>query len=203
MDADQFLALSKSRTDAELLATCLLDDATPFVFEQNPLSWDTFRQELVTRLGVSTTDIRVVGSGRLGISMKPGMNLTRFSDRSDIDVVIVNAELFDQLWLTLLNAAYPRPPMIEKLGGWLKDRRNEVYTGWITPLKIHLDATIYGSKAKQVLELRSRWFDALKQASRHSPRRHEDVTGRLYRTWRHAELYHLDSLAALRKSLAV
>ena len=32
-------------------------------------------------------------------------------------------------------------------------------------------------------------------------RRHEDITGRLYRTWEHAELYHLHSLASLRKSL--
>ncbi|MGH6753555.1 MAG: hypothetical protein ACRERC_08960, partial [Candidatus Binatia bacterium] len=69
------------------------------------------------------------------------------------------------------------------------------------PQGIHLDMTIYGEKARPVLEFRTRWFNALKRASRHPPRRHQDVTGRLYRSWRHAELYHLDSLVALGRSL--
>ena len=69
-------------------------------------------------------------------------------------------------------------------------------------MEIKLDVTIFGPKAKPVLDFNLQWFNALKQASRHFPRRHEDITGRLYRTWRHAELYHLHSLAALRKELA-
>jgi hypothetical protein len=201
MDADEFLALTKIKTESELLTTCLHDDSIPFIFEPRPTSWDAFRQELVTRLGVSPGDIRIVGSGRLGISIKPGNNLMPFNDKSDIDVAIVNPVMFDHFWLALLQAAYPRSPTNEKLGGWLKKRRNEVYTGWISPLKIHLDVNVYGSRAKQILELRTRWFDALKHASRHSPRRHEDITGRLYRTWQHAELYHLHSMAELKKSL--
>jgi len=133
--------------------------------------------------------------------MKPRNNLARFTDKSDIDVVVVNSDLFDDLWLSLLRAAYPRPPFTDKLGGWLKKRRNEIYTGWITPPEIHLDMRIFGARARQVLDLKTRWFNALKQVSRHPPRRHEDVEGRLYRTWRHAELYHLQGFAELRKSL--
>lgn len=201
MNADEFRALAEEKTDVELLDTCLRDDITPYVFEPNPLTWSAFRDEITSQLGVTYGDIRIVGSGRLGFSMKPGRNLARFTDTSDIDVVIVNSDAFDELWLSLLNAAYPRPPMTHKLGGWLKDRRNEVYTGWITPVGIHLDIRIFGDKARRVLDFKARWFNALKQASRHPPRRHEDVTGRLYRSWQHAELYHLASLAELRKSL--
>lgn len=146
-------------------------------------------------------DIRVVGSGRFGFSTQPGSNLRSFRDTSDIDVIIVNNGLFDQLWLALLNAAYPRPPITDRFGGWLRARRNEVYTGWLTPVEIHLDAKIVGTRAQPVLEFRTRWFNALKQASRYPPRRHENITGRLYRTWRHAELYHLYSLGELRKTL--
>jgi hypothetical protein len=148
------------------------------------------------------SDIRIVGSALFGFSMKPGQNLRNFSDESDIDVIVVNAKLFDELWLGLLAAAYPRPPITDRIsGGWLRRRRNELYTGWLTPLDIHLDSKIFGAKAKPVLDFRIRWFNALKQASHHPVRRHEDVQGRLYRTWQHAELYHLDSLAALRRSL--
>ena len=201
MNADDFRALAGEKTDKELLRTCLQDDITPYVFELKPMAWNTFRDEIAPQLRVSNGDIRVVGSGRLGFSLKPYNNLARFTDKSDIDVVIVNPDAFDELWLSLLHAAYPRSPLTDKLGGWLRDRRNEVYTGWITPLNIQLDRKIVGEKATPVLDFRTRWFNVLKRASRHLPRRHEDVQARLYRTWRHAELYHLNSLAELRKSL--
>ena len=75
-------------------------------------------------------------------------------------------------------------------------------TGWLNPLDIRIDAKIFGPKARPVLEFNTQWFITLKKASRHPLRRHEDIKGRLYRSWEHAELYHLHSLAALRKSLS-
>jgi len=202
MTSQEFRDLLERQSDLQLLEPCLSDDRAPYVFQQKPPSWDTFRDELVSGLHVSRNDIRIVGSARFGFSMKPGYNLKSFSDTSDIDVVIVNANLFDQLWVALLDAAYPRPPVTNVLGGWLQTRRNELYTGWLTPLEIKLDRKIFGVKAEPVLDFNTQWFNTLKQASRHPPRRHENITGRLYRTWRHAELYHLNSLATLRRTLA-
>lgn len=203
MTSDEFRQLLNQQSDAQLLDPCLRGEATPYVCETKPETWDAFREEFVNRLGVDRTDIRIVGSGRLGFSMKPGLDLRAFRDKSDIDVAIVNPLLFDQLWIAMLEAGYPRPPMIElvRLGGWLEKRRDELYTGWLTPLAIRLSLRIFGPKAKPVLDFNAQWFNALKSASQHPPRRHENVTGRLYRTWRHAELYHLYGLAELRKSL--
>jgi len=201
MTANEFRQLLAKQTDANLLGPCLRDAIIPYVFAPNPPSWDGFREELVAQLGVYRTEITVVGSARFGFSLKPWNNLRKFTDRSDIDVVIVNASLFDRLWLGLLSVAYPRYPATETLGGWLSSRRKEVYTGWLTPLEIKLDPTIYGSKAKPILEFATLWFNTFKRVSRHLPRRHEDVKGRLYRTWEHVELYHLNSLAALRQTL--
>jgi hypothetical protein len=202
MTSEEFRNLLQQQSDLQLLDPCLRNDETPYVFEPQPASWSTFRDELASELNAAPQDIRVVGSGRFGFSMKPGHNLRSFRDTSDIDVVVVNEELFDRLWLALLDAAYPRGAINTKFGGWLNTRRNELYTGWLTPLEIRLDLKIFGSKAKPVLDFNVRWFNALKKASRHPVRRHEDITGRLYRTWRYAELYHLDSLATLRKTLA-
>jgi hypothetical protein len=202
MNTAEFRELVQHRTDVELLGPCLHDEVTPYVFEPHPAAWDLFRDELAAGLGVARADIRVVGSGRLGFSMKPGYALRAFRDTSDIDVVVVNPEAFDRLWLALLAAAYPRPPNTDVVGGWLRKRKNEVYTGWLSPLNIRLDLSIFGAKARPVLAVKARWFDTLKKASRHPPRRHEDITGRLYRSWEHAEMYHLHSLAALRKSLS-
>lgn len=201
MTPAEFRNLLKQRTDQELLAICLLEDETPYVFSPTPRTWGAFRAHVVSQLGVATTDIRVVGSGRFGFSTKPGQNLRSFQDTSDVDLIVVNPKLFDQLWTALLIAAYPRQPLTDQIGGWLRQRRNELYTGWITPLKIRLDVTLIGAKAKPVLAFNVQWFNALKEAARYVPRRHEDIAGRLYRTWQHAELYHLHSLATLRKSL--
>jgi hypothetical protein len=202
MNTGEFRQLLQERTDAQLLASCLGDEACPYVFEQRAAAWDAFRDELVGGLGVTRGDVRIVGSARFGFSMKPGYSLRAFRDTSDIDVVVVNAEAFDRLWLALLTAAYPRQPNVNKVGGWLKKRTKEVYTGWLTPLSIKLDARIFGARARPVLEFNAAWFNTLKKASRHPVRRHESITSRLYRTWAHAELYHLHSLAALRKTLA-
>ena len=201
MTSEEFRSLLQQHSDSDLLGPCLHDDQAPFVFDAKPGTWDAFRDELVTELGVSRSDIRVVGSARFGFSTKPWNNLREFRDTSDIDVVIVHSNLFDELWLALLDAAYPRGETLSKSSGWLQERKNELYTGWLTPVKIRLDVRIFGAKAKPVVDFKARWFNALKKASRHPLRRHEDVQGRLYRSWRHAELYHLHSLGELRKTL--
>jgi hypothetical protein len=147
MTSEEFLDILQQKSDLELLGPCLHEDLVPYVFEPSRDAWDMFRNELVSQLGVNRGDIRIVGSGRFGFSTKPWNKLARFRDNSDIDVIVVNTDAFDELWLSLLRAAYPRPPISQKIGGWLKKRRSEIYTGWITPLKIGLDARICGVKA--------------------------------------------------------
>lgn len=202
MTTDEFRGLSQSSSDNQLVTTCLTDDETPYVFETNDAAWGAFRSEIAAAVGVAPENIRVVGSARFGFSLKPGNNLRSYADSSDIDLVVVGEDLFDRLWLALLRAFYPRPPFTTTVGGWLKERQKEVYTGWLTPMAMPFDYRIHGQRVKEVLDIRFTWFTAMKNASRHPVKRHEDISARLYRTWRHAELYHLHSVMALRKSLA-
>lgn len=201
MTSDEFRILLRDRTDQQLLHPCLRGEAIPYAFEPNPTAWATFCGEVSTGLDISPADIRIIGSGRLGFSLCPGNNLRPFRDSSDIDVAIVNATAFDSLWLSLLAAAYPRGRAASTLGGWLKARKNEVYTGWLSPSEVRLDSTVYGIKSQPVLDFRLRWFNVFKKASRHPSRRHSDITYRLYRTWEHADLYTAGSLSLLRKSI--
>jgi hypothetical protein len=201
MDSQEFRNLLAQRSDLELLGPCLREEIIPYAFDPNPSTWSAFRAELALGLGVAEADIVIIGSARLGLSMKPRAKLRKFSDQSDIDVVVVNSSLFDRIWVDLLHAVYPRPPLTDRLGGWLNARRKELYTGWILPLEIHVDKKIVGPRAQPILDIQANWFSTFKKVSRHPPRRHEDVTGRLYRTWEHAELYHLHSISALRRDL--
>lgn len=183
------------------MQTCLHADDVPFVFAEEPAKWNVFTARCVADLGVDREGIRVVGSGRLGYSLKPGMGLSPFRDDSDVDLVIVNEALFDEVWEKLLRAQYPRDLIPHGTGGWLTTRQRELYMGWLYPHGVRVDLRIYGEKARPLRQFSAHWFNTLKRASRDSASPYEDVKGRLYRTWFHADLYYRNSLTQLRASL--
>ncbi len=201
MKPDEFREMLRTTADAGLLDICLRADDVPFICK-DATGWTAFRQEMARGVvGLDERDIRIVGSARLGFSMRPRNHLREFTDESDIDVVVVNAELFDWLWIALLVAAYPRMAGNRGIGGWDVPGRAELFAGWLTPTAIQMDWKIIGQRGVPLSQFKRKWFDALKLAARHSTKRHNDIQGRLYRTWRHAELYHLFSIAELRRSL--
>ncbi len=200
MTPSEFREMIERRSDAEMLAPCLTDDAVPFAFDADSNAWSAFRRSLAAELEAAPADIRLVGSGRLGFSLKPRARLRAFRETSDLDLLVVSASAFDAIWQALLEAVYPRG--VSNLGPWIAARRNEVYTGWVSPTDITLDRQIFGPRVDPLLARSTQWFNALKKASAHVVRRHESIKARLYRTWRHAELYHLYSLSELRESLA-
>jgi hypothetical protein len=108
MAPDEFKTMLAQRADTDLLPVCLNADDAPFICAA-PDKWAAFRKKLTGGVdGLSPGDIRVVGSGRHGFSMKPRAGFKVFDDDSDIDVAVVNETVFDQVWLALLVAAYPR-----------------------------------------------------------------------------------------------
>lgn len=196
MTAEEFRVLLMERSDQDLVGMCLRSDVIPYVFDLDEPRWRRFRDNIAQNLGVLSTGIGVVGSARFGFSLKPGNNFRKFEDTSDIDLVVVSEEVFDDLWSRLLRGVYPRPPA--QIGGWLRDRQKEVYTGWLTPTAIRPDLRIYGQRVKPILEISHLWFSALKRASSNIEKSHEKINARLYRSWLHAELYHLHSIKSLK-----
>lgn len=201
MTADELRALLLSGGEAELLSVSLIDDSPPYVCDADEQTWSEFSKPIVKGLGVEPIDVRIIGSGRLSFSLAPAKNLRIFTDKSDIDVAIVNERLFDEFWFALLRSAYPRPPLKITPGGWVEQTQRSTYTGWFSPEIIQIDHRISGASAADLVRLRTAWFTSMKLAATHLKKRHEDIKGRLYRTWSHAELYHAHSVAALRKSL--
>ena len=201
MNRAEFRDMLRTTADPDLLDVCLRADGVPFICK-DVAGWTAFRQEMANGVeGLAVGDIRIVGSARLGFSMKPRNHLREFTEESDIDVVVVNETLFDQLWIALLVAAYPRLAVNREIGRWDVPGRAELFAGWLTPTAIHMDWRIVGQRGVPLSHFKRQWFDALKLAARHSIKPHNDIQGRLYRTWRHAELYHLFSISELRRSL--
>jgi len=82
-----------------------------FESEYGPYEEFEFKKEMADCLGVHIRDIAIVGSGKLGFSLKPDRDNTRFypyrkfdelytadanNKKSDIDVAIISSSLFDQ-----------------------------------------------------------------------------------------------------------
>lgn len=199
MTPEEFKETMLRDSDQDVAALCLSRESVPYVFAGNEGAWGSFCAELNEGLGVEVADVRIVGSARFGFSLKPAMALRPFHDESDIDVVVVNAAIFDEMWYAALSAAYPRgaTPMTAAL----RQRQQNIYTGWLDLQTFRFDKTIAGTRVVPILEFKAKWFGVFKKAARHAVRRHEDINARLYRTWEHVAMYHADSVRALRSTL--
>lgn len=101
--AEAFRASITDRSAIDSVVTGMLDDQTCVGIS------DELRADISTvisrKFAVDRDNVRVVGSARLGISIVPknrsGERLPRyrpFKDSSDIDVAVVDGELFDRMW---------------------------------------------------------------------------------------------------------
>jgi len=178
----------------------------PFVFRQTPQTFDVLKKHLASELRLDLSNISVVGSARLGFSLNPDNFPRQFSDTSDIDILIVDRDLFDEVWTTLLRWNYPR--RLVKLGKadneWIYKRRKECYWGWFAPDQMRFEGISFPEALEPIRDLSTRWFDAFRSLSQYSDYAElarREVSGRLYRTWNHAYLYHEEGLRLLRSIL--
>ena len=60
--------------------------------------YDSFKTYMASKFEVAANNIFVVGSALLGFSLSPKKNYKLFDDTSDIDIVIVDEDLFKKYW---------------------------------------------------------------------------------------------------------
>jgi hypothetical protein len=156
--------------------------------------YDHFRRELE----LEPEQLRIVGSGKIGFSVSPADFPRRFSSASDIDIAIANQALYDQVWYGILAGQYPRRRRLLD-----PERRStaSLYWGWIAPDRIRFDVVTMPPALTPVHRFSARWFNAFRSLSRYRLFSRREVSGRLYRTWEHARLYHADGLRQLAEVL--
>jgi hypothetical protein len=183
----------------------------PYIFRRQD-ELGAFQEHVASLLGVAdaSAGVLVVGSARTGFSLDPDNYPQPFRASSDIDLVIVDTELFDAAWQTLLVWDY-----LSKGGRtsfedhWLSDRRSQTFSGWYDPTQWRRDfdlAPAYPQRLKPLRDQAFRWFSAFQSLSRYrlTPEvaKHR-VTARLYRTREHASKYHVHGLRALQSKLLI
>ncbi len=92
----------------ELLVKHYVFEGIPYVFRRSPDRKEKLAQHLSDQLQTKPENVRIVGSAKIGFSLSPDSFSREFSERSDIDVLIVDADLFDCIWHVVLKWHYPR-----------------------------------------------------------------------------------------------
>jgi hypothetical protein len=186
---------------ANIVKTAMFE-GTPYVFRDEPANFALLRQHIADGLKVSAEMITVIGSAKLGFSASPDTFARAFTEESDIDVIVVDKPVFDRFWHTLLQWSLPLrgSKLMYNDFKWKQERMEDVYSGWFVPSEIKFDRIPY-AVLEPIRRLKTSWFNTFRSLSRYSQFAGRDVNGRLYRSWEHATLYHVDGLRRVQKML--
>jgi hypothetical protein len=202
------LALDNHR----VLAKVFLLEGTPFVFENRPMKYVIFREQVADRFEIGSQDVCIVGSAKLGFSPSAQKFGTPFAETSDVDVVIISEPLFyrgsKQLFETLnqigpstytvKSGRYAPVPPAVNLDDWLKVKdsiRNFVYQNFnpgLLPSDHPLRREIFENMSST-----SGLFLALEPQVFVSK-----IRCRVFRNWKAAEDYYSNTLREAKFSLA-
>lgn len=133
LSAEEFKELLLARSLEELTETYVFG-GLPYYFRSDPQDFDLMRRLLAQSLGLSLDCFDVVGSGKTGFSLDPKNPFIPFHSRSDIDVLIVDAQMFDRYWYSLLAWAYPlQGRMGTNDKEWWYAHKNDISLGKVNP----------------------------------------------------------------------
>lgn len=166
----------------------------PFVFDNREEDYFEFRNTIAKHFGIGFHEVFIVGSSKLGYSYHKD---STFSLESDIDVVLVNENLFESFYYNICEYQYG----IDNGLVTTTQEERTVYNqflkylvkGWMRPDK--LPPKIQNSAIK------SEWFNFFESISYgKSPVGNYKVSGGLFKNYQYLEKYYTDSIyKALKK----
>jgi hypothetical protein len=196
-----FKAALLSRPVDEVLQEYVLS-GEPYAFRGQSSALSNLRTHLSKALTVDQKNIVIVGSAQIGFSLSPDNFPRKFTNRSDIDVAVVDERLFDSVWHTLLEWHYPRRQNLPNEDwAWLGTRRKELYWGWFVPDKIRFNGLSLPAALKPIRDCSTLWFNTFQSLTSYPEFSKREVNGRLYRTWEHVRMYHAEGLRQIREIL--
>lgn len=151
----------------------------PFVcFNNNEDTIWNLKKSISNHFEVHTQNIEIVGSARIGISLNPNHLGKDFNNSSDIDVLIISEELFNEIWndLMMFHSFYKLSELERKR---LKDALNTINRGFISP---NLLPNKIGSSKK--------WWTIFSNLSSKKDYEYRKIRGRLFKNWFFAEKYY-------------
>ncbi len=180
-----------------------LIDGSSFFFESFYNNQEFhFKKDLANSLNVHIRDIVIVGSGKLGFSIKPSddyprnyhfsdfdynFNINNENEKSDLDVAIVSSKLFDEQLIELYRHTRGYSNREFNNGGKKEDFANYILKGWLRPDKVPNDYSI-ASEVTKVQEKYKTQFG-------------RKVKFGLYKSWYFFESYHQNNIKNINLNL--
>jgi hypothetical protein len=161
---------------------------TPAVFNGNEEEFFEFRQLIAERFKVGFQEVFIVGSAKLGFSY---VKETQFSYDSDVDVVIVNKDLFEYYFQLMCDYQYnldqfKKIPSKRELADYNKFLQYLV-KGWMRP-----DLLPYSFQDGKI---KTEWFEFFESISNgKSNIGNYKVNAGLFKDYSFLEKYHLNGL---------
>lgn len=115
-----------------------------FILDETP--YFQLKEAVAINFNVHPTNVYMVGSGKLGFSIKPSRRYQSFGEASDIDLAIISQEMFEQIWKRVFQ-------YYTDVGTWWakSDKFLQyLFKGWIRP-----DLLPYGHS----FQISSQWWD--------------------------------------------
>jgi hypothetical protein len=186
MNFDEFYELTKS-ANLDMVVNSYLLQGPVFYFKGDYRRYFDFKNRISAKLNVHPNNIEVVGSAKLGFRLKMEKIGESFGADSDIDVVVVSNDLFEEVWSQLIlkknNAWYNLSP---KERANLKDCQKNLYWGYIRPDRLPTTAPF--SKW---------WWGIFEQLSNCSDYDRRKIRGRLFKSWHHVQMNYCYAIERL------
>ena len=188
MTKNEFDLLLQKTSATDIVQKYILD-GIPFCFQENPGLYDIFRQTICNRFQIHPQNFTIVGSAKVGFSMAPEKYGNPFSEESDIDVVLVSEDLFQNLWLKLIEF---KRTTVYKLSKYQRDRFNEFQS-----------ILFYGNIRLDMISadfpfVREWWefFNTISLDDRFGPRR---IRARIFKSWSHVSFYYENGIRKIKE----
>jgi len=74
-----------------------ITEGIPYAFRDQPLIYEEIREFIAKGVNIHSKEVTLVGSGRIGYSLKKKVWGKTFTDSSDLDFTIISNELYSKL----------------------------------------------------------------------------------------------------------
>jgi hypothetical protein len=193
MDRAELIKSFRAEKDDLILCRTLLFSPSMWLLENLEFddpdgTYTAIKQFFAQQLDLSDSDVAVVGSAKIGISLSPYKNFKVFDhENSDIDLVIVDPNLFQQFWNELFRLFYTRSHVKD-------DFQKEVFLKYVT---IERDTSLPSSLLKtwhrRMDNLKSEFFSKFQISMA--------IKYRIYQNWEAVEHYHTRGIRKARLKL--
>ncbi len=135
------------------------------------------RERIAAHFQLHPSAIVLVGSCRLGFSLKPKHRFRAITKASDVDVAVIADRLFDLYWDAVFDAVQSDRNWAIN-GGKLFVR--DLFSGWLSPHMLPSGPRFEQARA---------WSEFFAELTRDRLCGYRTITGRLYRSWSRLEAY--------------